>query len=45
MVRDPGSQNYSDIAMRDLINEKLMTGPRMFGGALRPDYFADVVAV
>jgi imidazolonepropionase-like amidohydrolase len=29
-VRDLGSQNYSDIAMRDLINKKLMTGPRMF---------------
>ncbi len=29
-VRDLGAQNYSDIAMRDLINEGLMTGPRMF---------------
>jgi imidazolonepropionase-like amidohydrolase len=29
-VRDLGSQNYSDIAMRDLVNKKLMTGPRMF---------------
>src|SRR5215471_17609676 len=29
-VRDLGAQNYSDIAMRDLINAGLMTGPRMF---------------
>jgi imidazolonepropionase-like amidohydrolase len=29
-VRDLGAQNYSDIAMRDLINDGLMTGPRMF---------------
>jgi imidazolonepropionase-like amidohydrolase len=29
-VRDLGSQNYADIAMRDLINKKLMMGPRMF---------------
>jgi len=29
-VRDLGSQNYADIAMRDLINKGLMTGPRMF---------------
>jgi imidazolonepropionase-like amidohydrolase len=29
-VRDLGAQNYADIAMRDLINEGLMTGPRMF---------------
>jgi imidazolonepropionase-like amidohydrolase len=29
-VRDLGAQNYSDIAMRDLINKGLMTGPRMF---------------
>jgi imidazolonepropionase-like amidohydrolase len=29
-VRDRGAQNYSDIAMRDLINKGLMTGPRMF---------------
>jgi imidazolonepropionase-like amidohydrolase len=29
-VRDLGAQNYSDIAMRDLINQGLMTGPRMF---------------
>jgi imidazolonepropionase-like amidohydrolase len=29
-VRDLGAQNYSDIAMRDLINAGLMMGPRMF---------------
>lgn len=29
-VRDLGAQNYSDIAMRDLIEKGLMTGPRMF---------------
>ncbi len=29
-VRDLGAQNYSDIAMRDLINAGLMSGPRMF---------------
>jgi imidazolonepropionase-like amidohydrolase len=29
-VRDLGAQNYADIAMRDLINKGLMTGPRMF---------------
>jgi imidazolonepropionase-like amidohydrolase len=29
-VRDLGAQDYSDIAMRDLINEGLMAGPRMF---------------
>ena len=29
-VRDLGAQNYADIAMRDLINAGLMTGPRMF---------------
>ena len=29
-VRDLGAQNYSDIAMRDLINKGFMTGPRMF---------------
>jgi imidazolonepropionase-like amidohydrolase len=29
-VRDLGAQNYSDIAMRDLINKGLMKGPRMF---------------
>lgn len=29
-VRDLGSSNYDDIAMRDLINQGLMTGPRMF---------------
>jgi imidazolonepropionase-like amidohydrolase len=29
-VRDLGSQNYADIAMRDLINHGLMVGPRMF---------------
>jgi imidazolonepropionase-like amidohydrolase len=29
-VRDLGAQNYSDIAMRDLINAGLMVGPRMF---------------
>jgi imidazolonepropionase-like amidohydrolase len=29
-VRDLGAQNYQDIAMRDLINKGLMTGPRMF---------------
>src|SRR5690242_8702972 len=29
-VRDLGAQNYSDIAMRDLINKGLMLGPRMF---------------
>src|SRR4051794_392477 len=31
-VRDLGAQNYADMAMRDLINEGLMTGPRMFVG-------------
>lgn len=29
-VRDLGSKEYSDIAMRDLINKGAMTGPRMF---------------
>ena len=29
-VRDLGAQNYADIAMRDLIDKGLMTGPRMF---------------
>ncbi len=29
-VRDLGSQNYADIAMRDLIDKGLMLGPRMF---------------
>jgi imidazolonepropionase-like amidohydrolase len=29
-VRDLGSQNYADIAMRDLIAKGLMAGPRMF---------------
>jgi imidazolonepropionase-like amidohydrolase len=29
-VRDLGSQNYADIAMRDLIDKGLMVGPRMF---------------
>ena len=29
-VRDLGSSNYSDIAMRDLINTGRMVGPRMF---------------
>ncbi|HZS45491.1 MAG TPA: amidohydrolase family protein [Blastocatellia bacterium] len=29
-VRDLGSSNYSDIAMRDLINRGAMAGPRMF---------------
>jgi imidazolonepropionase-like amidohydrolase len=29
-VRDLGSNNYTDIAMRDLINSGQMTGPRMF---------------
>jgi imidazolonepropionase-like amidohydrolase len=29
-VRDLGAQNYADIAMRDLINTGVMTGPRMF---------------
>ena len=29
-VRDLGSQEYTDIAMRDLINMGAMTGPRMF---------------
>ncbi len=29
-VRDLGSSEYSDIAMRDLINRGAMTGPRMF---------------
>ncbi len=29
-VRDLGAQNFTDIAMRDLINEGLMAGPRMF---------------
>ncbi len=29
-VRDLGASNYADIAMRDLINKGLMTGPRMF---------------
>ena len=29
-VRDLGAANYADIAMRDLINKGLMTGPRMF---------------
>jgi imidazolonepropionase-like amidohydrolase len=29
-VRDLGAQNYSDIAMRDLINLGKMKGPRMF---------------
>ena len=29
-VRDLGAQNYSDIAMRDLINLGQMKGPRMF---------------
>jgi imidazolonepropionase-like amidohydrolase len=29
-VRDLGAQNFADIAMRDLINRGLMTGPRMF---------------
>jgi imidazolonepropionase-like amidohydrolase len=29
-VRDLGSSEYADIAMRDLINQGAMTGPRMF---------------
>jgi imidazolonepropionase-like amidohydrolase len=29
-VRNLGAQDYQDIAMRDLINAGLMTGPRMF---------------
>src|ERR1051326_8598198 len=29
-VRDLGASEYSDIAMRDLINRGAMTGPRMF---------------
>lgn len=29
-VRDLGAAGYADIAMRDLINNRLMTGPRMF---------------
>ncbi len=29
-VRDLGAQNYADMAMRDLIAEGLMIGPRMF---------------
>ncbi|HLK68363.1 MAG TPA: amidohydrolase family protein [Bryobacteraceae bacterium] len=29
-VRDLGAQDYADIAMRDLINEGRMVGPRMF---------------
>lgn len=29
-VRDLGASDYADIAMRDLINQGLMTGPRMF---------------
>jgi imidazolonepropionase-like amidohydrolase len=29
-VRDLGAAEYADIAMRDLINRGLMTGPRMF---------------
>jgi imidazolonepropionase-like amidohydrolase len=29
-VRNLGAQDYQDIAMRDLINASLMTGPRMF---------------
>jgi len=29
-VRDLGSSNYADIAMRDLINTGMMVGPRMF---------------
>jgi imidazolonepropionase-like amidohydrolase len=29
-VRDLGSSEYADIAMRDLINRGAMTGPRMF---------------
>jgi imidazolonepropionase-like amidohydrolase len=29
-VRDLGASNYSDIAMRELINSGAMTGPRMF---------------
>jgi imidazolonepropionase-like amidohydrolase len=29
-VRDLGSSNYADIAMRDLINNGMMVGPRMF---------------
>jgi imidazolonepropionase-like amidohydrolase len=29
-VRNLGAQNYADIAMRDLIDNGLMTGPRMF---------------
>src|SRR5580704_11385183 len=29
-VRDLGSTNYDDIAMRDLINRGLMVGPRMY---------------
>jgi imidazolonepropionase-like amidohydrolase len=29
-VRNLGATNYADIAMRDLINAGLMTGPRMF---------------
>src|SRR6202166_4782395 len=30
-VRDLGSDQYMDIAMRDLINRGEMIGPRMFG--------------
>jgi imidazolonepropionase-like amidohydrolase len=39
-VRDLGSLQYMDIAMRDLINRGAMTGPRMFvaGYGLYPTY-------
>jgi imidazolonepropionase-like amidohydrolase len=29
-VRDLGAQGYADVAMRDLVNQGLMVGPRMF---------------
>jgi imidazolonepropionase-like amidohydrolase len=48
-VRDLGSSEYADVAMRDLINRGAMIGPRMFvsgyglsvtGQPLRPGYVA-----
>jgi imidazolonepropionase-like amidohydrolase len=35
-VRDLGSQNYSDIAMRDLIKQETHDGPAHVRGGLRP---------
>ena len=35
-IRDLGASEYSDLAIRDLINRGAMVGPRVFGCRIRP---------